>query len=134
MILKDLLLYLQSKTTITSLVGNKIYPVQAPTGVSMPWVIVEIPAGIRDKISYNTMEGNSWARVTVDVGPADVVKGSNVVQAIIDACENYRGQLGDSADVFMTCGEPRSWAGMGGAYRYQVDIKIKYKFTYSLPS
>jgi hypothetical protein len=133
-ILKDLLLYLQSQSTLTALVSNKIYNTQAPTGVSMPWIVLEIPAGIREKLSMNKMQGISYARITVDVGPADAIKGSDIIHAVVDVLENYRGNLGDTMDVFMTCGEPRNWAGIGGAYRYQVDVDIQYTFDYKRPS
>jgi len=133
-ILKDLTDYLRSKTSLTPLVGNKIYPTQAPTNAVMPWLIVEITAGVREQLTVGSMAGTAFARLTVDVGPGDAVKGSTLIHAVLALLENYRGDMGDTKDVYITCTEPRNWPGMGGVFRYQFDATIDYIDTLSRPS
>ena len=131
MILKDYYDYLIS--SVSTINNGSIYYIQAPEGAVMPWIVVEVPSGIRRKLTYSKMQGRSWLRVTCDVGPNEINTGANAINEIVSLTENYRGNLGDTKDVHMSCSEPRSWPGTGGAYRYQVDIEIIYTYDYIEP-
>ncbi|MFA5154664.1 MAG: hypothetical protein WC554_19115 [Clostridia bacterium] len=131
MILKDYYDYLISNSGSLSI--SSIYYIQAPEGVVMPWIVVEVPSGIRSKLTYSKMQGRSWLRVTCDVGPSEIDTGATTINQIVSLTENYRGDLGNTKDVHMSCSEPRSWPGTGGAYRYQVDIEIIYTYDYIEP-
>ena len=104
MIERDLLTYLQGYSSLTSLVGNKIYVIQAPqSGVQMPWVIIENTSGTRRKIAQNKIEEMAYVRITVDSGPNQVVLGRNIAEKAKEAVENLRGALGLATDVHITC-------------------------------
>lgn len=134
MIERDLLTYLQGYSSLTSLVGNKIYVIQAPqSGVQMPWVIIENTSGTRRKIAQNKIEEIAYVRVTVDSGPNQVVLGRNIAEKAKEAVENLRGALGLATDVHITCGSIRGWAGIGGAFRYQFDVTARFTEPYAEP-
>lgn len=134
MIERDILTYLQTYSPVTSLVGNKIYVIQAPqSGVSMPWLIIENTAGTRKKIAQTLMEEVAFVRITVDAGPSQVVLGRNIIEAAKTGLENFRGDLGLAKDVHIACGSIRGWAGIGGAYRYQMDVTCRFTEAYNEP-
>lgn len=126
MVLKDMMIYLKNNSSIATAMNNKIYSSQAPFNVEMPFMIVEITAGTREDITFNKTESLTWFRITVDVGPTQETDGYDMIWTAHRALENYRGDLGDTKDVYITCSEPRGWAGIGGAYRYQFDAKVKF--------
>jgi hypothetical protein len=134
MIEKDILLYLQGYTALTTLIGNKMYIVQAPsTSVQMPWLIIENTAGQRNKIAQNLMEEIAYCRVSVDCGPAQAVAGRNIIEVAKTALENFRGLLNSANDAHVVCGSVRGWAGIGGAYRYQFDATIRFTEVHHQP-
>lgn len=134
MIERDLLTYLQGYSGLTSLIGNKIYVIQAPqSGVSMPWVIIENTSGTRRRITQDKTEEMAYVRITVDSGPNQVVLGRNIAEKAKEAIENFRGALGLATDVEITCGSVRGWAGIGGAFRYQFDATARFIEPYIKP-
>lgn len=126
MIQRDILIYLRTHPTVSAIMSNRIYSVQAPSSVQMPYMIIEPTSGMRESITFKTTGGRVWFRVTVDVGPTDEVKGHDMIWAALRALENYRGDMGSTKDVIATCGEPRGWAGIGGAFRYQFEVRLDY--------
>ena len=126
MMLTDLLIYLRNNTTVSTIMNGRIFPLQAPSSVEMPFMIVEPTSGMRESIVFGTTGGTAWFRITVDVGPTDQVAGYNMIWTALRALENYRGDMGNTKDTVVTCGEPRGWAGIGGAYRYQFEVRIEY--------
>jgi len=134
MIEKDLKLYYEGQSTLTSLIGNKIYVIQAPqASVTMPWLVIENTSGSRIKIAQDLMEETAYLRVTVDTGPNQFVSGRNIIETAKNLIENYRGNMGSTNDLHITCGSIRGWAGIGGAYRFQFDIVARFTETYAQP-
>ena len=136
MIEQDIRTYLMADATISGLVGQKVYIIQAPTAdptPQLPWVIVEVTSGSRTKISQTKMEEISFARISVDAGPDQLFKGRATIERCKALLENYRGLMGNAADLKVTIGAIRGWAGFGGAYRYQFDATMRFLETYSEP-
>ena len=135
MIEKDVLLHLQNQAALTALVSNKIYLIQAPqSGVTMPWLIVENTSGFRKQISQTKLEETAYLRLTVDCGPTQYTTGRDIIEVAKNSIENYRGLLNTANDAHITCGSVRGWAGLGGSYRYQVDVAIQFTEVYTVPS
>lgn len=134
MILDDLFVYMRNNATLTTLVGSNVFDTQAPNSpdVKMPWLIIEITSGDGYGVSSQKKDNISFGRITVDVGPSQRVLGARIAAAAVSILDGYRGQLGNSADVIISCGEVRDWPGMGGCYRYQFDATIRYLSNYSL--
>lgn len=134
MIELDLLSYLRAQTTITSLVGDNIYLIQAPTDKKMPWLVLEVSSGLRKRITNTYTEETSFVRLTVDAGPSQTVLGRQIIEAALRAIENYRGLLGTSNDVNIECGAIRSWAGYSEVNRFQFDATIRFIETTQYPT
>jgi hypothetical protein len=134
MIEKDLLEYLQSKTSITSLIGMKIFIAQAPINVKMPYLIIDVVSGPRERITPTYMEQTAFCRITVNAGPQDLVLGRSAAEAALRAMENYRGGMGASVDLSITCGTVRDMLGLGGVIRYSFDAVAKTMETLQKPT
>lgn len=137
MIEKDVMSYLQTVTALTTKLGsaNKIYVIQADSTATMPWLIIE-PAGngTRKKITVNKMEEVSTIRITVDVSPAKMLSGREIIKLAMTAMENYRGDMGDADDVVVSCGAIRGWASYTGSiYRWQFEARMKFTEPYTEP-
>jgi hypothetical protein len=134
MIELDLLSYLRAHTALTALVGDNIFLIQAPTDKKMPWLVLEISSGLRKRITNTYTEETAFARITVDVGPSQTVLGRQIIEAALRAVENYRGLLGASNDVIVSCGAVRSWAGYSEVNRFQFDATIRLIETTQYPT
>ncbi len=134
MILGDLVTYLKSYSALTALLpAAKIFPLQAPTGEAMPFLIVEVSEGTRGKIAAQLTEGRPLVRVTINGGAGQTVSAGNIADKAQKALENFRGIMGTMNDVFIECSEIRSWPGMSGTCRYQFNANIKYTQTRQIP-
>jgi hypothetical protein len=131
---KDVLLYLQGVSSLVSLLGNKMYIIQAPqTGVQMPWLVIENTSGSRKQITQAKVEEIAYLRITVDAGPTQYKAARDMIEIAKNAIENYRGVFQTADDCHITCGSIRGWAGIGGAYRYQFDVTAKFTETLVKP-
>lgn len=141
MILEDLVTYLKGYTALTTISGipsatfsaAKIFPIQAPTGTVMPYLIVEVAEGSRGQIAAQTTESNPMIRITVDGGPNQVVTSGKIMEKARKALENYRGLMGGTNDLFLTCSEIRGWAGMSGSFRFMMNVNGRYIESRSTP-
>lgn len=139
MILEDVVTYLRGYAVLTTISGvndfsaAKIFPIQAPTGTTMPYLIVEVAEGSRSKMAAQSTEGAPMIRVTVDAGPNQSVAAGKIMEKARKALENFRGAMGGSSDVFLTCSEIRGWAGMSGSFRFQMNVSGRYVEIRSTP-
>lgn len=99
----DLRSYLLSKSSITTLVGSRIYPQEAPQGAVYPRIIYQETGGERDR----TLDGaNRLTKTSFDL-TAQSQDGDNA-KAISDALANvldvYQGQMARTTvqGVFVT--------------------------------
>ena len=116
--------YLIADTTITDNVS--VYITQAPVDAKMPWlVILPTPTEI-NRISKSKMEEKDFIRIIVDY-PASDTNGAGrfVAERAKVLVENYRGDMGDTKDLFVSCGGVSSFPGMNGSYRYQFDVNTR---------
>jgi len=134
MILQDLVTYLRGNAALIAVLpAAKIFPIQAPTGTVMPYLIVEVSEGTRGKMAAQLTEGRPLARITVDGGPNQGVLAGTIIELALRALENYRGLMGGTNDLFMTCSEIRGWAGMSGTFRNQFNVNSRYVETRQVP-
>jgi hypothetical protein len=139
MILEDVVTYLKGYAALTTISGvaafsaAKIFPIQAPTGTVMPYMIVEVSEGSREKMAAQSTVSHPMIRITVDGGPNQNVAAGKIIGMARKALENYRGLMGGTSDLFLTCSEIRGWAGMSGSYRYMMNVNGRYVETRSTP-
>jgi len=137
MIERDVLQYLITVPALVSKLGNlnKIYVIQAESTTKMPWLIIE-PAGngSRKKITATTMEETSTVRITVDISPAQMYSGREIIELALRAMENYRGDMMGAKDAVVTCSPIRGWASYTGSiYRWQFEARVKFTEPYQEP-
>lgn len=141
MILEDMVTYLKGYSALTTISGipsstfsaAKIFPIQAPTGTVMPYLIVEVAEGSRSKMAAQATESSPMIRITVDAGPNQNVTAGKIMEKAQKALENFRGAMGGTNDLFLTCSEIRGWAGMSGSFRYQMNVSGRYVETRQVP-
>jgi hypothetical protein len=138
MIAQDVRTYLCTVSGIVSLFSpvatiSGIFVIQAPTGALMPYMVVENSEGPREIIALNTTEETANLRITVDCGPTQMYKGSNLIEAALRAMENYRGNMGNAKDVWCECSSIRGWAGTAGCYRYQFTARVLHTMAVNRP-
>jgi len=128
MIEKDILQYLQGISALTTKLGgvNKVVAIQAPSGLAMPWLIIEPSGGTRKRISANKLQEFNSVRVSVDCGAAQLAQGRAAMELARDALENLRGTLGDSKDIYIECGAISGYAGLYGAHRFSLTCDCKF--------
>ena len=141
MIERDILFYLQSSVTLTSLLGgvSKIFPILVPDQVDdakvlMPWLVIEPAGGTRKKINATTMQERTTVRISVDADAGYLATSRDAVETAHLLLENYRGVLTTARDVVITCSPIRGWAGYSaGTYRWQFDAIVEFLEDYVEP-
>ena len=133
MIEKDNFQYLQTKTALITKLGgvNKICAIQAPTGILMPYLIIEPAGGTDARIGASKLEENIQVRIAVDCGPTQMLMGREAIELAKGYLENLRGKLGDTQDLIITCGAISGFAGLNGAYRWGFSCQCKYLETFA---
>lgn len=128
MIEKALLIYLQSNTALVTKAGgaSHICVVQAPTKVTMPYIIIEPTGGTRDNITAGKVEEINSVRVKVDVPADKMVFGRDLIEMVHDLVENYRGDIGATSDLQISCGAISDFLGLAGVYRYQFSASCRW--------
>ncbi len=131
----DLTSYLQTASGLIALLpATKIFLGQAPNTVSMPWLVIEIFTGPRNKIAATKTEVTNTVRISVGVGPSDKVKGRNIAEQVLRYMENFRGLMGATSDMHVTCGSVGFTTGTGGTFNYSFNALIKYVEVYREPA
>jgi hypothetical protein len=115
--------------------GTKIYPMQVPdTDIPMPWFVIEYFPGPRNSISATKVEETGDIRLTVDVGPAQLKTGTDIIEWGRNAIDHYRGKLYNTLDIYVNCDGIGPRPKIGGSYEYVVSGKVRYLETYTTPS
>jgi len=137
MIEKDLLLYLQAQTVLTTALGgaNKIVVIQAPISdtFKLPWLVIENSGGTRTQITNSLVEEIANVRISVDAGPAQWASGREIAEIALREVEHFRGLMQSSNDMYVSCSSIRSYAGVISTYRYQFDCRMRWTETYQKP-
>jgi hypothetical protein len=137
MIEQDIYAYLLADTVLSGYLGapTNVFLIQAPTlnEPEMPWVIVEVTSGSRNKISQTLMEETAYVRISVDSGLAQAFIGRHAIERCKVLLENYRGRLTTAADAVSSISAIRGWAGFNGAYRYQFDATVRFTEAFIQP-
>ena len=137
MIEQDVYELFKEDTILSHLLGGneKIFLIDVPTEdeSKVPWVVVEVTSGTRTQLVQTKMEEVSFLRISVDTSPDKLFVGRDIIERCKNILENYRGNLGNAADVHVTISAIRGWAGFGSTYRYQFDATVRFTETYTQP-
>lgn len=134
MIEKSILNQLLSNSTLISLLGgSKIYPYRVAANAKMPWVVLHIVSGgTRKRITEKFTEGKDTVLVYVDAD--NFLTGRNIAEECLRTIENFRGDMSDSNDVYLTCSSIRDIDGYAGSYRFLFDVSARYKEDTEFPA
>ncbi len=85
-------------TAITDLVGTRIYPELAPAGVARPYLTYQVISTTRSR-HFTGVTGSQvdFVRVDVNVWADTSLSRRNVVEAVRDALDGFRGAMGTEA-------------------------------------
>lgn len=127
MIEKSVIEYLLSIPDVKTLFKGQIYYRSAATSAKLPWGIVSNAGGGRKRI---TQAGRSEAFDTLllYVDTADQFAGRSMAERLLQALENYRGNMGTEKDLVVTCESIRDLNGWQGNYRFILPVHIRYIF------
>ena len=125
---------LLANTTITTLLGgNNIYYHRVPPGATMPWISIKIlPGGENRRLTTYLTEPYTMFEIAVEDN--DVLAARNVIQAVLDSLDYFRGDLSDDDDVYIRMGYPYSMDGDIGAVRWIAEGTIRSKETTTVPT
>lgn len=136
MIEEAVLRYLRSDTELVSLLGTsaQIDVGQVAQTEKMPWLIINVSVGTRDKISQTKTEQRSTLRITVHGGPQHKVKAKSIAEKALRLLENYRGAMYSLDDVHITCNAINGNSGFGNSIQYQFLASVRFTEAYEEPS
>lgn len=136
MIEQALLTYLQSDTTLTTKLGglSHICVVQAPTKITMPYLIIEPTGGTRENITAGKVEEINSVRIKVDVPADKMIAGKAIIELAHALVENYRGDIIGLTDLHISCSAISDFPGLAGVYRYQFSATCRWIETRKKPS
>lgn len=124
MIEQSILNYLIALPAIQALVGNKVYYHRAAEDAKMPYVIISTIGGVRPWITQVVKEGDYSIRVFVD--DTKQFRGRSIADAVVDALEDFRGDMLPAKDVFITCEAITDLDGANGAFRYAITFRVRF--------
>ena len=136
MIEKALLIYLQSNTALVAKAGgaSHICVVQAPTKVTMPYIIIEPTGGSRDNITAGKVEERNSVRIKVDVPADKMIYGRELIEMAKALVENYRGDIEGVTDLHISSSAISDFPGLAGVYRYQFSALCRWVETRKKPT
>lgn len=125
---------LLADTPLTTLIGSdQVFYQRVPFGTKMPWVRVKIlPGGQYRRLTTYITEPYTLFEVSVE--DDDTLLARNVIQAVIDSLDYFRGDLSEDEDVYIRMGYPYSSDGDIGAVRFMAEGTIRSKETTTVPT
>lgn len=130
MIEQDLVTYLTTATSGT-LIGGKVYYHRVPKDVKMPWIIIGSAGGTHRP--FVRTKGKMIADENYQIFVDDELqfRGRDVAAAVAHDLEEYRGNMGNSFDVYIQCDAVRDLETLQGGFRYLIPIRVRYRYTNS---
>ena len=123
--------YLISKTSITSLVSTRIYPLIAPEGSAWPFIIYQ-RIGSSHEHNMSGSSGLVTATVQIDAYAEAYSSAKSIGAAIRNVLDGYRGLMGSTFVSRCHLGDERDLldvtdlADEFGGFRWSGDFAIAY--------
>lgn len=90
--------YLLAQTSITSLVGQRIYPMRLPQGATLPAITYQVVFGT-STYSHDGDEDLGRRRFQLDCWASTYADSMNVAEAVRAAINGHDGPMGSTAQV-----------------------------------
>lgn len=135
MIETDLLQWLVADPAVsTALGGQKVYFHYAPEdpSITLPWVVFHSrPSGRRQRLSGSFTDLVS--EFVFDCEHTLPKAGREMAELVRVRLENYRGDMGTSDDVRVTCSPVWTEDGYSGSYSFRFIATVRYRVVRTTP-
>lgn len=123
-----LVAYLTDDAELTELVNKRIYSYHAPANVVMPFITYQRISTARFLTHDQTASGLSAPRFQFDVICEGYAEGLDIVEALREALQGYRGVMGEvSVGGILPEGEQHIDVPEYDYHRLTVDYKVMYQ-------
>lgn len=127
MIVDILKQYLSSYEPLTQLLSaDRIYSGIAPSNVMMPWLVIEMVGGQRDKITTYKVEQEASCLISVYVGLDKKNLGYTIAEKALAGLDYFRGVLYNTNDVYIECTPIRYAVLLNGVYKYSFTARVRF--------
>lgn len=90
--------HLKADATITTLVGQRVYPGAAPQNAPEPLIVYSMVSGVRD-VTQDGLSGFVTSRVQFDCMARSSLVASNLAKAVVASLGGIRGVIGGVGGV-----------------------------------
>ncbi|MCK6475324.1 MAG: DUF3168 domain-containing protein [Phycisphaerales bacterium] len=90
--------HLKADVSITSLVGQRVFPSAAPQKVPEPLIVYTTVSGVRD-VTQDGLSGFMTTRIQFDCLASSALVASNLAKAVVASLGGIRGVIGGAGGV-----------------------------------
>jgi len=139
MIEQALVNYLNNYAPLTALIGKNVFYHRAPEKKQMPWVIITNSGGMRRRMTQGDRKGYSGRTeandvLTLYVNAVSQFSCKEIADKVMDAIENYRGDMPPAEDTFFRCGTVRDLDGFNNTSVMLITVYVLYVFNTKFPN
>lgn len=116
--------HMKAQSSITNLVGNRIYEYEAPDDAKEPNIFVRPVSNPRGSWTQTLYGG--VARISFYVNADSVSKARSVGDAVLALYKQFSGTLSSHTVEYVEVSNARTLFGPGDEVRYLVDLVVHY--------
>jgi len=116
--------HLKAQTTVSALVGSRVYEFKADSGAREPYVVVRPTTNVR--ASWTQTEYGGTARVSVTVYAETKAKARAIGAVVLDLYSQFSGTLDTATVKYIEVSNARTLNGPGDDFHYLVDLIFHY--------
>lgn len=94
--------HILADAAVSALVGDRYYPMEAPTGITMPYVVYQVISASREH-HYGAASGLALKNVQLSVWDSSNTGAEAVSDALRLALDGFTGDLGAATTYVNTC-------------------------------
>jgi len=124
----DLLNYMQTASGLIAVIpasGIYLGGVISQTA-KMPYVVIDIFPGVRNKIAKHKVLQNNRIKITVNAGPDQKKQGRVIADKALRVLDFLRGSMYDVTDLDVVCGSVGLSYGVGGIHKYSFTASMRF--------
>ena len=116
--------HLKATSTVTDLVGSRIYEYEIPSGAREPYVVVRPTTNVRGAWTQTLYGGT--VRVSIYVYAETVAKARSVGDVILTLYRQFSGTLDSHTIEHVEVSNARTLFGPGDDFRFLIDLVVHY--------
>lgn len=115
---------MKAQSSITTIVGQKVYAYEAGDSAIDSYVVVSNPSNPRSAFTQTSYGGT--ARVSIYCYARTVAASRTLGNAVLDLYKQRSGAVDDATVEWIEVSNARMLYGPGGEFRYLVDLIVHY--------